>query len=238
LAKLLERAGVRDGAVEVMFEGADRGLAKEKPTPPDETHYAHSVPMRKIGDALLAYRMNGQTLSLAHGFPLRAIVGGWYGMASVKWVQRIVVLAEPFRGYFRTVDYAYWTELEGNPVRVPIEEMSCKAQIARPAKGEIVPRDSEYTVAGAAWTGDSDVVRVEVSTDGGKTFADATLLGEAIRHAWTLWTFDWHTPAQPGPVTLYARATDSAGRVQAFERNPMHGTYVIDHMLPCEREVE
>lgn len=237
LAAILRRAGVRPGAVEVMFEGADRGHAKEKPTPPDEIHYAHSIPMRKVADALLAYRMNGQTLPVAHGFPLRAVIGGWYGMASVKWVQRIVVLDEAFRGYYRTVDYAYWTQA-GNPVHVPIEEMSCKSQIARPAKGENVPRDADYIVTGAAWTGDSDVVRVEVSGDGGKTFADAKFLGPPLRHAWRLWLFNWHTPPNPGPITLLARATDSSGRVQPLERNPSNGTYIIDHALPCECVVQ
>jgi DMSO/TMAO reductase YedYZ molybdopterin-dependent catalytic subunit len=234
LAQLLEKAGVRDGAVEVMFEGADHGMAKEKPTPPDEIHYAHSIPMRKVADTLLAYRMNGEPLAVAHGFPLRVVVGGWYGMASVKWVNRIVVLDQAFRGYFRTVDYAYWIQQAGNPVHVPIEEMSCKAQISRPAKFEMVPRDSDYTVTGAAWTGDADVVRVEVSTDGGETFADAKLLGEPVRHSWRLWTFDWRTPVEPGAVTLLARATDSRGRVQPATRDLSHGTYVIDHSLPCE----
>jgi DMSO/TMAO reductase YedYZ molybdopterin-dependent catalytic subunit len=237
LSDLLARAGVRGGAVEVMFEGADLGPAKEKPTPPGDIHYAHSIPMRKARDTLLAMAMNGHTLPLAHGFPLRVVVGGWYGMASVKWVHRIVVLEKVFRGYYRTVDYAYWSEQAGNPVHVPIEEMSCKAQIARPAKSEIVPHDSDYVVTGAAWTGDDDVVRVEFSADAGKTFSDATLLGEPIRHAWRLWTFNWHTPSRPGPLTLLARATDSRGRTQPVERNPSHGTYVIDHMLPCECEV-
>ncbi len=170
--------------------------------------------MRKVGDALLATGMNGGPLPPSHGFPVRLVVGGWYGMASVKWCHRIVVLDRPFTGYYRAVDYAYWTELAGNPVHVPIEEMSCKAQIARPAKQEVVPRDAVYAVTGAAWTGDTDVVRVEVSTDGGRTFADAELLGEPVRHAWRLWRFDWRTPATPGPATLLARATDARGRTQ------------------------
>ena len=237
LADVLARAGVKPGAVEVMFEGADKGKAKEKPTPPGEIHYAHSIPMRKVPDALLAHGMNGGPLTPPHGFPLRLVVGGWYGMASVKWCHRIVVLDQKFRGYYRAVDYAYWTELAGNPVHVPIEEMSCKAQIARPAKQEVVPRDAVYPVTGAAWTGDTDVVRVEVSTDGGRTFADAALLGEPVRHAWRFWRFDWHTPTEPGAATLLARATDARGRTQSAERDPNHHTYLINHMLPCECEV-
>ena len=237
LAEVLARAGAGASAVEVMFEGADRGPAKEKPTPPGEIHYAHSVPMRKVGDVLLAHEMNGEPLPALHGFPLRVVVGGWYGMASVKWVHRIAVLDREFRGYYRAVDYAYWTQHEGNPVHVPIEEMSCKAQIARPAKQEVVPRDADYRVTGAAWTGDSDVTRVEVSVDGGASFADATLLGDPVRHAWRLWSFDWRTPATPGPCTLLARATDARGRTQPPERDPDHGTYIINHPLPAECEV-
>ncbi len=115
--------------------------------------------------------------------------------------------------------------------------MSCKAQVARPAKAEVVPPGTDYAVTGAAWTGDTDVVKVEVSTDGGDSFADATLLGDPARHAWRLWRFDWHTPGPPGPVTLLARATDARGRTQPADRDPSHGTYVVNHMLPCECEV-
>ena len=237
LAAVLARAGVRAGAVEVMFQGADVGRAKEKPVPPGEIHYAHSVPMRKVPDVLLAHEMNGQPLPPLHGFPLRAIVGGWYGMASVKFVDRIVVLDEAFRGYFRTVDYAYWIDQAGEKARVPIEEMSCKAQIARPAKFEVVPADTTYAVVGAAWTGESDVVRVEFSSDAGQTWADATLLGSAVRHAWRLWRFDWAVPTTPGRRTLIARATDARGRTQPVDRNPDHGTYLVNHLLPTEVEV-
>ena len=177
LAEVLAKAGIKPGAVEVMFEGADRGKPKEKPMPPGEINYAHSIPLRKIEDAMLAYEMNGEPLAPNHGFPLRVVVGGWYGMASVKWVQRIVVLPEHFRGYFRSVDYAYWMELAGNPVHVPIEEMSCKAQISRPAKFEVVPRDEIYEITGAAWTGDTDVVGVDVSTDNGPIISSRDIAG-------------------------------------------------------------
>ena len=237
LAAVLARAGVRPGAIEVMFQGADKGKAKEPPSPPGEVHYAHSVPMRKVPDVLLAHAMNGTPLPPPHGAPLRAVVGGWYGMASVKWVERIVVLDQPFLGYFRAVDYAYWVDQAGQKARVPIEEMSCKAQVARPAKYEVVPAGGRYVVCGAAWTGESDVVRVEFSADGGQTFADATLLGEPTRHAWRFWRFDWQVPTTAGRRTLMARATDARGRTQPAERNPDHGTYLIDHVLPIEVDV-
>jgi hypothetical protein len=155
-------------------------------------------------------------------------------MASVKWVTRIIASATHFRGYFRTVDYAYWSQQSGHPVHVPIEEMSVKSQISRPSKNEIVPLDTDYLITGAAWTGESEVVKVEVSTDGGRTYADARLLAEPVRHSWRLWEYLWHTPSTAGPTTLYARATDSRGRTQPIERNESHGTYIINHLLPVE----
>jgi DMSO/TMAO reductase YedYZ molybdopterin-dependent catalytic subunit len=238
LTDILARAGLKPDAVEIIFEGADKGHPVEKPMPPGEIHYAHSIPVAKIPDALLAYAMNDLPLAAAHGYPLRVVVPGWYGMASVKWVTRIIASATAFRGYFRTVDYAYWSEQSGHPVHVPIEEMSVKAQISRPAKNEIVTRDTDYLITGAAWTGESEVVKVGVSTDGGRTYTEARLLGEPVKHAWRLWESAWHTPSDAGPVTLYARATDSWGRTQPTERNESHGTYIINHVLPTEVVIE
>ena len=118
LSALLERAGVASDACEMVFEGADRGIAKEEPVPPGEWNYARSLAIGKAKDVLLAYAMNGEDLSLDHGFPLRAIVPGHYGMASVKWLTGIRVVTEPFRGYFVTSDYAYWIyDEDGNPER-------------------------------------------------------------------------------------------------------------------------
>jgi DMSO/TMAO reductase YedYZ molybdopterin-dependent catalytic subunit len=194
--------------------------------------------LAKIPDAIVAYEMNNQPLTASHGFPLRVVVPGWYGMASVKWVTRIIASDVNFRGYFRTVDYAYWSQHAGHPVRVPIEEMSVKAQIARPAKNEIVRRNIDYPVSGAAWTGESEVVKVEVSADGGQTYAEATLLGDSEKHSWRLWEYVWHTPDSAGPITLYARATDARGRTQPVRRNESHGTYIINHILPTEVLVE
>jgi DMSO/TMAO reductase YedYZ molybdopterin-dependent catalytic subunit len=238
LGDLLGRAGVKAEAVEIIFEGTDRGRPKESPVPPGEIHYAHSIPLRKIPDAMVAYAMNDRPLTAEHGFPARVVVPGWYGMASVKWVTRIIATAEDFRGYFRTVDYAYWDTLAGNPVRVPIEEMAVKAQIARPAKNEIVPRNTDYLITGAAWTGDTSIAKVEVSTDGGQSYATATLIGESQPRAWRLWEHPWRTPSTPGPVTLMARATDARGRTQPVERDPRFGTYVIGHVLKVEAVVE
>ncbi|HEX4124171.1 MAG TPA: sulfite oxidase, partial [Tepidisphaeraceae bacterium] len=234
LAELLNRAGVPSHAVEVILEGADEGQPDEPPKPPGKIHYARSIPIAKIPDTLLAYQMNGQPLPPAHGAPLRAVVGGWFGMASVKWLTRILVTDHPFLGYFQTTDYAYWQDDAGLPVRIPITRLMPKAQIARPAPREAIACNSHYRIVGAAWSGESDLSKVEISTDAGKSFSQATLLGPPIRHAWRFWEFPWQTPATPGPVTLLARATDSVGATQSAERDGRFGTYVISHMLPIE----
>ena len=109
LGEILRAAAVKEGAREVILEGADRGKISDPPKPAGEIHYARSIPLGKaLEDVLLAYEMNGEALPPFHGFPLRAIVPGWYGMAAVKWLQRIVVIEQPYNGYYQTVDYALW----------------------------------------------------------------------------------------------------------------------------------
>jgi hypothetical protein len=158
-------------------------------------------------------------------------------MASIKWLTRIVVTDAPFCGFFQTVDYAYWEERHGLPTRVPITEMQVKSQIARPAMNEVVTKGSAYRVHGAAWTSNSDVTKVELSTDGGKTYAPAKLLGEPMKHVWRLWEYEWRVPHKPGQVTLMARATDAAGRKQPLERDKNRENYMINHVLPINVEI-
>jgi DMSO/TMAO reductase YedYZ molybdopterin-dependent catalytic subunit len=186
---------------------------------------------------LLAYQMNGRDLTANHGFPLRAIVPGWYGMASVKWLKRIVLVDRPFAGYFQTLDYAYFERRNGIPSLVPLTEIEVKTQIARPARQEVVPRSRDYRVHGAAWTGEAEVTRVEVSTDGGKHWSDAKLIGEPIHFAWRLWEWTWRTPSEPGPASIMARATDNRGRVQPMTRDPDRRTVAISHVVPVDYEV-
>ncbi len=240
LAALLERAGVKPGAVEVVLEGADSGEIKKEPVSPGKIHYARGLPLAKAldPDVILATHMNGEPLPLAHGFPLRAVVPDWYGMASVKWLTRILVSDRDFRGYFEGSDYTYWEQRDGLPIQLlPVGEVEVKAQIARPALHEVVAADSVYRVHGAAWTGNSVITRVEVSTNGGRSWKEAQLLGESVRHAWRLWEYHWKTPSKPGPCVLMARATDARGRVQPMQRDTHRGTYMITHIQPIEVEV-
>ena len=237
LSDVLQRAGVGDGAHEVILEGADRGEIKEPPRPPGEIHYTRSVPLEKAQkDVLLAFAMNGEPLTPSHGFPLRAIVPGWFGMAAVKWLQRIIVTDRPFNGYYQSIDYTYWQEEAGAPVLVPLQEMRVKAQIVRPVIGEVISAGTDYPVHGAAWSGEDDLASVEVSVDGGANWSRAILLGKPVKNAWRFWEFSWKTPAQPGKYTLIARAKDSAGRTQPRERVAGYGTYMINHWLPIDVE--
>ncbi|MDQ6912495.1 MAG: sulfite oxidase [Verrucomicrobiota bacterium] len=239
LGAILRRAGVKAKAVEVILQGADQGEIKDAPKPPGSIHYARSLPMAKAqSDVLLALRMNEKPLTPSHGYPLRAVVPGWFGMASVKWLERIIVSEEPFNGYYQSIDYTFWKRRDGNlPSLHSLGEMPVKAQIARPEPGEVISPNETYRIHGAAWGGEATVAKVELSFDDGKTWAKATLLDEALESAWRFWEFKWKTPAQPGKAKVIARATDSAGRTQPAERIADYGTYMVNHWLPIEVEV-
>src|ERR1700704_2506902 len=236
LRALLERADLTEDACEIVLEGADRGTPKEEPLPPDPISYAWSVPRAKAiqPEVLIAYQMNGRDLPRDHGFPVRAIVPGHYGMASVKWLTRIEALHKPFHGYWQTSDYAYWASMDGKPVRRALGEMKLKSQIARPRVYETLAPNRIYTVSGAAWSGEADVVEVTVSTDGGFTWAKAEFLDPVRRHAWRRWKFDWLTPKEPGKNNFLARAKDADGVFQPDKHDQNYGVYVINHPLPIE----
>jgi DMSO/TMAO reductase YedYZ molybdopterin-dependent catalytic subunit len=236
LAALLDRAGLEDDACDIVLEGADHGTPAEPPIPPGPIAYARSLPRGKAmqREVLIAYQMNGGDLPLHHGYPVRAIVPGHYGMASVKWLTRIVALREPFRGYFQTSDYGYWDRLAGEPVRRPLGEIALKSEITRPRVYETLPPDQRYTVFGIAWAGETEATQISVSTDGGQTWEDAEFVDASRRYAWRRWKFEWLTPKDPGHYTLLSRARGADGSVQPLEHDPNNGTYVINHLLPID----
>jgi DMSO/TMAO reductase YedYZ molybdopterin-dependent catalytic subunit len=239
LSILLDRAGVKANACEVILEGADGGMLEDPKSPPGELKFARSIPLEKArADILLVYKMNGSDLPPEHGFPVRAIVPGWYAMASIKWLQRIILTDEPFTGYYQTIDYAYWKRRADVAELTPLTEMQIKAEIANPAEDETVAPNSSVRVHGAAWTSDGEIAKVELSTDGGSTWNETNLLGEPKPNAWRLWEFNWQTPTAPGKQTLIARATDSLGRTQPLHRDTDRGTYMINHLLPITVEVK
>jgi DMSO/TMAO reductase YedYZ molybdopterin-dependent catalytic subunit len=204
LRDVLAPAGVRDDAVEILFTGLDRGIEGGV-----EQAYERSLPLAEAlgDDALLAYALNGEPLPPQHGFPLRLVIAGWYGMAHVKWLAGITALTEPFDGYQQTTGELV-TRILPRSLMVP------------PGIPDFMTRDrfleaGPCVLRGRAWSGWAPVERVEVSTDGGATWADAELEPPLGERAWRGWSFAWD--AAPGGHVLCSRATDAAGNAQPVE---------------------
>jgi DMSO/TMAO reductase YedYZ molybdopterin-dependent catalytic subunit len=232
LSAILDAVGVKKSAVDVVLEGADSGTVANPPSP-GNIPFARSIPLAKAkrDEVLLAYKMNGETLPASHGFPLRAVVGGWYGMASVKWLSRIVVTDTPYQGFWQTLDYSYFQRKDGSPTLTPVAAMLPKAILAKPGLNEVIPAGKPYKLFGAAWAGERAVAKVEVSVDGGKTWQIAKLAGEAKPFRWALWEFNWDKPAR-GEAAILAKCTDDQGATQPTARDPDRRTYMINHLVP------
>ena len=216
-------------AQHVQFRGADHGKLSKYPAP---LHYNRGLPLGKaLDDVLLATHMNGEPLPPHHGYPLRAIVPGWYGAASVKWLDKITVTNEPDRGFFSTFDYATFERTPAGEQLVPLTGMAVKSSLARPARGERVKSGEPVVVRGAAWAGERAVAKVEFSSDGGETWADAELIDDPEPLVWSRWRFDWAPPA-PGPYTLMSRATDTAGDTQPAGHDPLRRAYMVNFTVP------
>jgi DMSO/TMAO reductase YedYZ molybdopterin-dependent catalytic subunit len=158
-------------------------------------------------------------------------------MASVKWLRRIIVTSKPFNGFYQSLDYTFWDRTGTLPTLAPITDLQTKAEIAQPERDETIATNSNYRIHGAAWSGSGEITRVELSFDSGKSWQDATLLGESVKNSWRLWEYQWRTPAKAGRQTLMARATDSRGLSQTNERSSDRGTYMINHLLPIEVQI-
>ena len=215
LAPLLEEAGLLPDALEVVFTGIDRGVQGGV-----EHAYERSLPVAEAlrGDVLLAYAVNGRPLPPQHGFPLRLIVPGWYGMTHVKWLAAVTVVAEPFQGWQQAE--AYTLHQSEEDAGTPVTRMLPRALLAPPGIPDFMSR-SRYLaagpclLAGRAWSGWGPVERVEVSVDGAATWADAALDEPLADYAWRGWRHSWD--AGPGEHELCCRATDAAGNVQPLE---------------------
>ena len=211
LSNLLGAVGVPADAIEVVASGGDSGDVDG-----EVQQYAFSIPLHiamGVG-SIVAWTMNGEPLSPDHGFPLRLVVGGSYGMASVKWLTSLAVTSEPFDGHF--VDrYRYEDDSEGRSGRVgPI---LVRSLIARPGEGERV--GGEVEVRGSAWSGSGAISHVEVSSDGGASWSKALLEDPESVYSATRWSFRWSPPG-PGRYQLMSRAIDAAGNIQ-----PAHSTW-------------
>ena len=215
LSHILEQAGVKPTAVEVMFEGADHG-PDEIVGDPAEVTYERSLPLQKAmhPDTLLAYEMNGEPLPPDHGYPLRLLVPGWYGMTSIKWLVGIHVLDHEFKGFYQTERYMVRNGPDADTYYTYLTKIKVKSIITNPMPGETVATGG-YTVAGAAWSGEEEVVRVEVSTDGGETWGEARLIPRT-GYSWYRWEYTWQTPG-PGNYVLMSRATNNVGDTQPMD---------------------
>lgn len=210
--KVLELAGILQDAEEVLFEGMDRGTVDGKS---GKTGFAMSLPMDKAlhPDTLLAYQMNGALLSPDHGYPLRVIVPGWYGMTSVKWLTRIQVLRKPYKGYHQGDYYVYIKAGDAfDSPKKRVSSMEVKSLISSPRHGESLIL-GQHVVKGVAWSGDGIVESVEISIDHGETWQPARLKEPEGQYSWRHWQFIWEVH-QPGYYLIIARATDGLGRRQ------------------------
>jgi sulfane dehydrogenase subunit SoxC len=214
LAGVLEDAGLGEDATEVIFTGRDRGIEGD-----EDQRYQRSLGLHDalMPDVLLAYEMNGQPLPPQHGFPLRLLVPGWYGMTSVKWLAEITVVEEPFGGYQMITSYRFRNEEdeEGEPVT----RMQPRALMVPPGIPEFLTRARTVPLGpveleGRAWSGCAPIAAVEVSDNSGVAWAEAGIERDLdSRWAWLRWRYTWR-PEAPGEYLLWCRARDEQGNEQ------------------------
>jgi sulfite oxidase len=213
LRELLQRVGIKSTGKHVMFRGLDEVPGKVPP-------FIRSIPVEKALDAdtLIATHMNGSPLAKHHGFPARALVPGWIGAASCKWITEIKVLDQEFAGNFMSPAYRLPNEpvKPGDTVKPeethPVTALSVKSVISGPSEAARL-KPGKIAIHGVAWAGEAEIARVEISIDGGATWNPATLGHEQSRYAWRLWSYDWKS-ARSGDHTIMSRATDTRGRTQ------------------------
>lgn len=215
LTDVLQRAGVqRAGARHVLLEGADRPVSDKTPL------FIRSIPLAKAlhPDTLLVYRMNGEPVPLLHGGPLRLIAPGWMADACTKWLTAVTIQEREAEGYYMQTAYRHPIQPVEPGAAVPreqmhpVEAMVVKSLIVSPSEGASLS-SGPVLVEGVAWTGEGRVIRVEVSTDGGKSWRQARLLGEDLPYAWRRWDYRWE-PKAGETGTILSRATDSLGHAQ------------------------
>ncbi len=206
LRAVLEMAEPLASAVELLCVGADSGTPADVGT---RIAYERSLPIADAlrDDVLIAYAMNGDDLPPEHGAPLRLIVPGWYGMASVKWLARLRLLERKFEGFFQAKRYVVGDQ--------PLREIAPRAVTAWPREDERLPA-RPFVARGYAWSGRGDLARVEVSADGGRSWHDASLAAGLSTYAWR----EWHCAVAPrasGQLVLLARAVTTNGATQPLE---------------------
>ena len=222
LLPLLEQAGIDPDAIEVVFFGADKGEEEIRGNT-YEQQFARSLPLREpvMETAMLCYEINGLPLSMVHGSPLRLVVPGWYGVAWVKWLNRIDLVDRRYVGRFMSRDYVTLRgeETERGTVwhRTLVGPINVKSITAR----TIRQTDGSVRIEGAAWTDGTPLRSVEISIDG-SSWVDVVLQPpptDATPHTWTFWSYIWTNPTS-GSHTIVSRAIDTKGRVQPSAEDP------------------
>ena len=238
LRLVLERAGVKPEAKDIVLEGADRG--KPAFAPREEVAYAKAIPIDKAlhPETLIVYEMNGAPLPREHGGPVRALIPGWYGTYHVKWLTRIEVLDRPFDGVFMTEAWRVRHRDDGYVRLGMVDQVAVKSLIFTPGPDETLPVGA-HTIQGAAWSGGKDIASVQVSTDGGATWRFARLLDAGENdspYAWRQWELQWEV-REPGTYTLMARATDTSGTAQPFAYDLDKNGFAVNQVQPVTVKV-
>ncbi|HEY1456691.1 MAG TPA: sulfite oxidase [Candidatus Dormibacteraeota bacterium] len=217
LGPLLEEAGIARSATHVVFTGLDRGIQGGI-----DQQYERSLSVADAtrDEVMLVYAINGQPLPPQHGFPLRVIVPGWYGMTQVKWLRSITVVNRAFEGYQQAVKYQVRSSSDAEAI--PVTRMLPRALMVPPGVPDYMSRTrfvdvGTHTIEGRAWSGHGPVVRVELSDDGGSSWSAAELEDADSPFAWRRWTWRWAAVA--GEHELCARAADAAGNVQPADQS-------------------
>jgi len=213
LALLLARAGLRSEAQDIVFRGADRGFDRGV-----EHEFARSlVPeLARREEVVLAYAMNGEPLPPQHGAPLRLVVPGWYGMASVKWLYAIEAIDQKFDGLQQASGYHFRSA--AGEKGAPCTRMRVNSLMVPPGIPDFYTRKRVVAaggipIGGRAWSGAGHIDRVELAVNG--VWRDAVVERRQFEHAWQAWRITWD--ARPGEHELACRATDSTGERQPLE---------------------
>ena len=212
LHNILDKSLLSEQVQEIRFTGADRGKIHSGET----ENYIRSLPVEIANhpDTMVVWKMNGQDLPPQHGYPLRLIVPGWYGMASVKWLYEITAISQPFNGFFQSQEYVYIGE-EGTPDHTPVTNMRVRSIFTEPDDGAKISDDNIH-VTGIAWSGEGNVQKVEISFNGGDNWLPSNLHPSPTTYGITRWEFDWH-PDRAGRHSIIAQATNSSGNTQPVQ---------------------
>ena len=207
LRDLLEKIGLKEKATYVAFEGLDKPLGSAG------IKFVRSIPIDKaMSSTLLAYEMNGEPLPLEHGYPLRSLALGWTGANCVKWLYRITVLDHPFEGFYMDMVYRLFQKDEDPKSGEVVQRIKVKSIITQPVPNETL-ETGPITILGAAYAGEADIERVEVSVDSGTSWEVAEFIGPHEPFAWRQWQYVWEVK-KGGEYTIMARAIDSSGGQQ------------------------